>query len=78
VLPLFGEGAEVEKEGPILVLDPEGARGDRPREVSLPEAVDEVRARAEAAARREGLDPRDLETVRRYFEALRRIVEGGK
>ena len=75
VHPLFGEGAEIEKRGPILVLDPEGSRGEAPRAVPPEEAVREVRARAEAAGRREGVDARDLETVRRYFEALRRLVE---
>ena len=78
VNPLFGEGPEVVKKGPILVLDPDAGRGAPPREMDPKEAVAEVRARAEEAARREGADPRDLETVRRYFEALRRIVEAGK
>ena len=76
VRPLFGEGAEVEKRGKILVLDPEGSRGDPPREVAPEEALAEVRARAEDAARREGVDPRDAESVRLYFEALRRLLEG--
>jgi hypothetical protein len=75
VLPLFGTGPEVVKRGPILVLDPDAGRGAPPREMEPEEAVAEVRARAEEAARREGADARDLETVRRYFEALRRIVE---
>jgi len=78
VLPLFGEGPERVKRGPILVLDPDAGRGAPPREMDPREAVAEVRARAEEAARREGADPRDLETIRRYFEALRRIVEGGR
>ena len=78
VQPLFGEGAEIEKRGPLLVLDPEGSRGEAPREVLPEEALREVKAAAETAARREGVDPRDLETIRLYFEALRRIVEGKK
>ncbi len=75
VNPLFGEGAEVNKRGPLLVLDPEGSRGAEHRAMPPEEALREVKARAEAAARREGVDPRDLEAVRRYFEALRRILE---
>src|SRR5688572_1852755 len=75
VRPLFGEGAEVEKKGRILVLDPEGSRGETPREVGPEEAVAEIRAKAEDAARREGMDPRDAEAVRLYFEALRRRLE---
>ena len=78
VLPLFGEGPEAVKKGPLLVLDPEGGRGAPPREMPPEEALAEVRARAEEAARREGVDPRDVRTVRLYFEALRRIVEGGR
>jgi hypothetical protein len=78
VRPLFGKGAEVEKRGKILVLDPEGSRGETPREVGPAEAVAEIRARAEDAARREGIDPRDAEAVRRYFESLRRLVEEKK
>ena len=78
VRPLFGEGAEVEKKGPLLILDPEGSRGEEPRELPPEEALREVKARAEAAARREGVDPRDLESVRLYFEALRRILEEKK
>jgi hypothetical protein len=78
VRPLFGEGASVEKKGKILVLDPEGSRGEAPREVAPEEALAEVRARAESAARREGIDPRDAEAVRRYFEALRRLLEEKK
>jgi hypothetical protein len=75
VRPLFGEGAEVEKRGKILVLDPEGSRGEKPREVSPAEAVAEIRARAEDAARREGVAPGDAAAVQRYFEALRRLLE---
>jgi hypothetical protein len=78
VRPLFGEGASIEKRGKILVLDPEGSRGEAPREVPPEEALAEVRARAEDAARREGTDPRDAEAVRRYFEALRRLLEERK
>lgn len=76
--PLFGKGAEVEKKGKILVLDPEGNRGEAPREVPPEEALAVVRTRAEDAARREGIDPRDAEAVRRYFEALRILLEGKK
>jgi hypothetical protein len=78
VQPLFGEGPDAVKRGPLLVLDPEGGRGTPPRAMAPEEALSEVRARAEEAARREGVDPRDLETVRRYFEALRRLVEEGR
>jgi hypothetical protein len=63
------------KRGPILVLDPGGGRGSPPRAMPPEEVLSEVRARAEEAARREGVDPRDLETVRLYFESLRRLVE---
>jgi len=78
VWPLFGEGAEVEKKGKILVLDPEGSRGETPREVGPEEAAAEIRAKAEDAARREGIDPRDAASVQAYFEALRRMLEGKK
>ena len=78
IRPLFGDGEEIVKKGPILVLDPEGGRGEPAREAPPEEVLAEVRARAEAAARREGIDPADAATVRRYFEALRRLVEGGR
>lgn len=77
IQPLFGEGEEILKRGPVLVLDPEGGRGDPAREAPPAEVLAEVRARAESAARREGMDPADRDTIRLYFEALRRRIEGG-
>ncbi|MHC4820169.1 MAG: hypothetical protein ACYTDX_00440 [Planctomycetota bacterium] len=74
--PQKGEGDEVLKKGPVLVLDPDGRRGDVPQPRTPEEVLAEVKARAEAAARREGMHPRDRGTVKRYFEMLRRLVEG--
>jgi hypothetical protein len=78
VVPLMGDGPEIVKRGPVLVPDPEGVHGDAPRSLPPEEILRRVRAAAEDASRREGVSAEDRDAVRRYFEALRRLLEGGR
>jgi hypothetical protein len=75
VVPLFGEGEEVQKVGPRLVLVPGGGPESEPEQVPMEQALDEARRRAEAAVDRAGVRAADRELVRRYFERLRRLAE---
>jgi len=76
VVPLFDEGLEVEKIGPRLVLVPGGGPDDPPRRVPLEEALADAQRRAEAAVDRAGVRAADRELVRRYFERLRKLMDG--
>ncbi len=75
VVPLFGEGDEVEKTGKRLVLEPGGGPAEKPRSVPLVEALPEARRRAEGAVDRANVRAVDRALVRRYFERLRRLAE---
>ena len=78
VVPLFGEGEEIEKIGPRLVLVPGGGPESPPRRVPLEEAWDEAQKRAESFVDRAGVRAEDRDLVRRYFERLRKLAEGGR
>lgn len=74
VVPLFGDGEEVRKTGPRLVLVPGGGPESPTRRADLTEALDEAQRRAEAAVDRAGVRAEDRDLVRRYFERLRRLA----
>ncbi len=72
VLPLFGEGDEVEKLGDVLVLEPGGGEGSAVEPKPLSVALPAARRRAETQLSRAGVRPGDRELLRRYFDALAR------
>jgi len=78
VVPLFDEGPEIEKIGPRLVLVPGGGPDAPPRRVPLEEAWADAKRRAEAAIDRAGVREEDRDLVRRYFERLRKLLQGAK
>ncbi len=78
VVPLFADAPEIEKTGPRLVLVPGGGDAAEPRRVPLADALDEAERRAESALDAAAVGPADRELVRRYFERLRALLEGGR
>lgn len=73
VVPLFGEGDEVEKKGTTVVLVPGGgSSSEPPKTAPLADALPEAAKRAESAVDRAGVRAADRDLVRRYFEELRR------
>jgi hypothetical protein len=76
VVPLFDDGPEIAKVGPRLVLVPGGAPDDPPKRMPLDEALEEAQCRAESAIDRAGVRESDRELVRRYFERLRKLLDG--
>lgn len=75
VVPLFGDGEEVAKKGPTIVLVPGGGRSDAPTQPArLADALPDAVRRAEQDVDRAGVRAEDRDLVRRYFDALRRAV----
>lgn len=75
VVPLFGPGDEIAKQGPRVVLVPGGGPQDAPvREADLSDALPEAARRAEADVDRAGVRAADRALVRRYFDELRRLL----
>lgn len=74
VVPLFGEGEEVEKTGPVVVLRPGSSPAAGPESVPLGDALPDAVRRAESQVDRGRVRPADRALVLRYFERLARRV----
>lgn len=76
VVPLFRDGEEIAKRGPVVVLEPGGGRSpeDAPRQVPAESAIEDAARRAESQVDRGSVRPSDRDLVRRYFEGVRRLL----